>query len=104
MTNGYNKEQGKMLKKLWMKVFVGFFFLSANSIFAADIIDINTATQTQLETLQGVGPATATAILEYREQVGRFNTVDEITNVNGIGDKKLAKFAEQIVVTETKKE
>ncbi|PHS33594.1 MAG: competence protein ComEA [Methylophaga sp.] len=93
-----------MLKKLWMTVFVGFFFLSANSIFAAEMIDINTATQTQLETLQGVGPATATAILEYREQVGRFNTVDEIMNVKGIGDKKLAKFSDQIVVTEPKKE
>ncbi|PHS25215.1 MAG: competence protein ComEA [Methylophaga sp.] len=93
-----------MLKKLWLTLFVGLFFLSANSIFAADAININTATQAQLETLNGVGPATATAIIEHRDQVGSFKTVDEITNVKGIGDKKLAKFADQIVVTESKKE
>lgn len=93
-----------MLKKLWLTLFVGLFFLSANSIFAADAININTATQAQLETLNGVGPATATAIIEHREQAGGFKTVDEITNVKGIGDKKLAKFSDQIAVTEPKKE
>ncbi|MFW5426106.1 MAG: ComEA family DNA-binding protein [Methylophagaceae bacterium] len=93
-----------MLKKLWMTLFVGLFFLSVNSVSAADMININTATQTQLETLDGVGPATATAIMEYREQVGSFKTVGEVTNVKGIGDKKLAKFIDQIVVMEPKKE
>jgi len=93
-----------MLKKLGLILFAGLFFLSANSIFAADAININTATQAQLETLNGVGPATATAIIEHREQAGGFKTVDEITNVKGIGDKKLAKFSDQIAVTEPKKE
>ena len=93
-----------MLKKLWITLFVGLFFLSVNSVSAADMININTATQTQLEMLDGVGPATATAIIEYREQAGNFKTVGEVTNVKGIGDKKLAKFADQIVVTEPKKE
>ena len=93
-----------MLKKLWLTLFVGLFFLSANSVFAADMININTATQAQLETLNGVGPATAAAIIDYRDQVGSFKTVDEITNVKGIGDKKLAKFAEQVVVADPKKE
>ena len=91
-----------MLKKLWLTLFVGLFFLSSNSIFAADAININTATQAQLEMLNGVGPATATAIIEYREQTGRFKTIDEITKVKGIGDKKLAQFVDQIVVSEPK--
>lgn len=93
-----------MLKKLWLTLFVGLFFLSANSIFAADMININTATQAQLETLNGVGSATAKAIIDYRDQVGDFKTVGDITNVKGVGDKKLAKFADQIVVAEPKKE
>jgi len=93
-----------MLKKLWLTLFVGLFFLSANSVFATDMININTASQAQLETLNGVGPATAIAIIDYRDQVGNFKTVGDITNVKGVGDKKLAKFADQIVVTEPKKE
>ncbi|PHS25293.1 MAG: competence protein ComEA [Methylophaga sp.] len=92
------------MKKLGLILFIGLLFLSANSVFAVGTININTATQAQLETLNGVGPATATAIIEHREQAGGFKTVDEITNVKGIGDKKLAKFANQIVVTEPKKE
>lgn len=102
MEDNYNKEYGQMLKKLWLSLFVGLLFLSANSVFAADAININTATQAQLETLQGVGASTATAIIEYRERVGGFKTVDEITNVKGVGDKKLAKFVDQIVVSEPK--
>ncbi len=93
-----------MLKKLWMTLFVGLFFLSVNSVSAADMININTATQTQLEMLNGVGPATAKAIIEYREQAGSFKSIGEVTKVKGIGDKKLAKFVDQIIVTEPKKE
>ena len=104
MVDGLNKEYGKMLKKLGLILVVGLLFLSANSVFAADMININTASQAQLETLNGVGPATATAIIEHREQAGSFKTVEEITNVKGIGAKKLANFADQIVVTEPKKE
>ena len=97
--DGVNKEYGYMLKKIWLSLFVGLFFLSAGSVFAAETIDINSATQTQLETLKGVGPSTASAIIEYREQVGSFNSVDELTNVTGVGDKKLAQFVDQIIVS-----
>jgi competence protein ComEA len=54
--------------------------------------------------LNGVGPATAKAIIEYREQAGSFKSIGEVTKVKGIGDKKLAKFVDQIVVIEPKKE
>ncbi len=48
-------------------------------------IDLNAASITQLETLPGVGPATAQAIVDYRTQHGRFQTVDDLLNVRGIG-------------------
>ncbi len=92
-----------MLKKLCLSLILGLSLLSVN-VFATDAININTATQAQLETLNGVGPSTATEIIKYREQVGKFKTVDELTNVKGIGDKKLSQFAEQVIVSEPKKE
>ena len=58
---------------------------------AAGPLDLNTATQAQLEELPGVGPSTAKAILEYREKNGRFRAVEELLDVRGIGP---AKFSE----------
>jgi competence protein ComEA len=49
------------------------------------LIDLNAATQPQLETLPGIGPARARAIIAYREQNGPFIAIDEITAVSGIG-------------------
>ncbi len=55
-------------------------------------VDLNTATAAQLDSLPGVGPATATAILAYRRQHGPFHTVDELAGVPGIGPAKLAQI------------
>ena len=52
-------------------------------------IDVNTATAAQLDSLPGVGPSTAAAIIAYRDQHGPFQTVDEIGEVRGIGPAKL---------------
>jgi len=57
---------------------------------ASGPIDLNTATLEQLDTLAGVGPATAQKILAYRQQHGGFRSVDELDQVPGIGAKKLA--------------
>ena len=51
----------------------------------AGLVNLNTATQAQLESLPGIGPARAKAILAYREQNGPFQSIDEITAVSGIG-------------------
>lgn len=55
-------------------------------------IDINTADKALLIELPGVGPATADAILAYRQDNGNFKSIDELTKVKGIGDKSLAKL------------
>jgi len=61
-------------------------------------LNLNTATLEQLQTLAGVGPATAQKILEYREQHGGFGTVEDLANVPGIGEKRLASLREQVTV------
>lgn len=61
-------------------------------------ININTATQTELETLPGIGPSTALSIIDYRKNNGKFNTIDDIKNVSGIGDNKFLKIKDLIKV------
>lgn len=59
-------------------------------------IDVNQATSEQLESLPGVGPATATAIVTERERNGPFVSVDDLERVPGIGPAKLAGFADGV--------
>lgn len=61
-------------------------------------VNINTASQEELDTLQGIGPSTATKIIEYREKNGKFKTIEEIKNVTGIGDSKFEAIKENISV------
>lgn len=52
----------------------------------------------ELQTLKGIGPVTAQRILDYRMQFGRFDNVDQLMEVKGIGSKTLAKFRDQVCV------
>ncbi len=61
-------------------------------------VNINTATQTQLETLQGIGPSTAIKIINYRKEKGKFNKIEEIKEINGIGETKFEKIKDFICV------
>lgn len=61
-------------------------------------IDLNTASLEQLDTITGVGPAIAQRILDYRSQVGRFSSVDQLLEVSGIGSKTLERMRDQVVV------
>jgi competence protein ComEA len=61
-------------------------------------VNLNSATAEQLDTLDGVGPATAQKILEYRTQHGGFAAVDDLAQVSGIGPKKLAALKPQVTV------
>lgn len=57
------------------------------------LLDLNTATQSQLEDLPGIGASKAMAIIAYREQNGAFKTVNQLLGVKGIGPKMLEKLA-----------
>lgn len=61
-------------------------------------ININKATQTQLETLPGVGPSLALKIIKYREQNGKFNNIEELKNVSGVGENKYEELKELIKI------
>lgn len=57
-------------------------------------IDVNTATAAQLETIKGIGPKTAAKIIEFRDQNGPFNSIQDVVKVKGIGAKTLEKMIE----------
>lgn len=70
--------------------------LMQNSADNTEIVNINTATKEQLDTLPGIGPATADKIIEYRQTNGPFQSVEDIKNVRGIGDAKFSKMQSRI--------
>ncbi len=74
-------------------------------IFALDggeiddgLVDLNTATDSMLQTLPGIGPSKSQAIIQYREEHGSFRDVEELLNVSGIGQKTLDKLLPLITV------
>jgi len=60
------------------------------------IVNINSANKEELKTLTGIGDAKADAIINYREENGGFKSVEELTKVNGIGEKTLEKFFDKV--------
>ncbi len=62
------------------------------------LVNLNTATQSQLDTLPEVGPVTAASILQWRDQHGGFTSVDELLEVDGIGEVTLGKLAPYVTV------
>lgn len=65
---------------------------SASKLQPGQTVDVNTASEAELERLPGVGPSLARRILEYREANGPFATPDDLQNVSGIGPSKFAKM------------
>jgi competence protein ComEA len=61
-------------------------------------VNLNTATQTELEQLPGIGPKTAALIIEYRQKKGPFKKIEELMNVKGIGEKSFLKLKPQLTV------
>ncbi len=62
------------------------------------LININTADENALATLDGIGPSKAQKIIDYRSSNGNFKSIEEITNVSGIGEKTFEKIKNNITV------
>jgi competence protein ComEA len=75
---------------------------AGSSAAAAAVINLNTASAAQLETLPGVGKATAERILEYRQKNGGFKKVEDLMNVRGIGEKSFLKIKDRLTVAQGK--
>lgn len=62
------------------------------------VIDLNTATLSELDSLPGIGPVYAQRIIDYRNSQGGFKSIEEVKKVKGIGDKTFEKFKDRITI------
>lgn len=72
------------------------YFVLSGSVYAA--VNINTASQSELEGLKGIGPAKAKAIVEYRSQHGLFGSIDDLEKVSGIGPGTIKQIRNDLTV------
>jgi competence protein ComEA len=94
-----NYSNSLSMKKLFLFFITLFIFL--NTAYAD--VNINTATQAELETLHGIGPAKAKAIIEYRKKKGPFKTPGDLEKVRGIGPATMKRLRSEITVGELPK-
>ena len=62
------------------------------------VVNLNQADAAALDALPGIGPATAAAIIEHRDRIGRFTSVDQLLDVRGIGEAKLEQLRSLVTV------
>jgi competence protein ComEA len=91
-----NQPKGIFMKKLLLILVACFAF--ATAAFAAQV-NLNTASQSELDTLKGVGPVKAKAIMDYRAKNGEFKSVDDLEKVPGFGKKTVDKLRADVTVT-----
>lgn len=82
------------MKKLLLAIATFFAFTT----FAFAAVNLNTATKDELDSVKGIGPVKAQAIIDYRTKNGAFKSVDDLKNVNGFGDKTVAKMRSELSV------
>ncbi|MGM9925494.1 MAG: helix-hairpin-helix domain-containing protein [Bacillus sp. (in: firmicutes)] len=61
-------------------------------------VNINSATEDELQTISGIGPAKAQAIIQYRTEKGAFSSIDELKEISGIGEKTFEKLKDQVTI------
>lgn len=67
------------------------------------LVDVNTATRSELESLKGIGPTKAQAIIEYRHKNGPFKRLEDLEKVKGIGNTTVDKLRGKLTVSTEKK-
>ncbi len=67
------------------------------------VVDLNSATQSELESVKGIGPAKAKQIVEYRQKNGPFKNIDALAEVKGFGKASVTKLKTELVVGEDAK-
>ncbi|MDD3352953.1 helix-hairpin-helix domain-containing protein [Zoogloea sp.] len=83
-----------------MKHILSFLGLSIAGIqLALAAVNINTATQSDLDGVKGIGPSKAQAIIEYRTKNGPFKNLDDLKNVKGFGEKSIDKLKGELTVS-----
>src|SRR5215207_3253144 len=92
-----NRPPGDSMKRIALL----FAVLLAWAGMALAAVNINSATKEQLETLNGIGPVKAQAIIDYRARNGRFKSLEDIKNVDGIGDATFEKIRRDIALSGT---
>ncbi len=78
----------------WLGALMG--CLLAFPVWAA--VNVNTATQSELEAVKGIGPVKAKAIITYREAHGSFKSLDDLDNVKGLGKATVEKLKGELTV------
>ena len=71
---------------------------SSSSTKNTSKVNINKATEAELETIPGIGPSTALKIINYRNENGKFKSIEDVKNISGIGDAKYEKMKNYITI------
>lgn len=84
------------MKKILIVAFAALMLTFASLTYAA--VDLNSATAAELESVKGIGPAKAKAIIEHREKSGPFKSVDDLKGIKGFGAKTIEKLRPELTV------
>ncbi len=90
----------KEMKGVLLTLFLVLSLTAAGWAEASRKVELNGASQKQLESLPGIGPALADRIVEYRSKNGKFKRVEELMNVKGIGEKKFLRLKDSVFVAQ----